>query len=215
MQKAAGRRRSADRRLLCRHRLGAEGRRLQGTAPADAVRDDSPDQPDRHVQRAALRRHRDDRQRAIRGWRARGVREHCFDRRLRRAGRPDRLLRFEGRRRRHDAPCRPRPRAVRDPRQHDRPRPVRHATARRTARGGPREARRGRALSPSASASQPSTPSWPVTSSRTGCSTARRSGSTARCACLRANAPSRPAYFSRSTSIAMPMPPATHIDSMP
>ena len=29
----------------------------------------------------------------------------------------------------------------------------------------------------------PSTRSWPATSSRTGCSTARRSGSTARCGC--------------------------------
>ena len=37
-----GRRRAAHRGLLRRHRLGAEGRRLQGPAPAAAVRDDHP-----------------------------------------------------------------------------------------------------------------------------------------------------------------------------
>ena len=39
---AAARRRAAHRGLLRRHRLGAEGRRLQGPAPAAAVRDDHP-----------------------------------------------------------------------------------------------------------------------------------------------------------------------------
>ena len=49
--------------------------------------------------------------RAARGRRARGVRQHRVDRRLRRTDRPGRLLRVQGRRRRHDAARRARPRA--------------------------------------------------------------------------------------------------------
>ena len=87
----------------------------------------------------------------LRGRRTRRVRQHRLDRRLRRPGRPDRLLGLQGRRRRHDAAGRARPRAVRDPRQHDRPGPVRHAAARGAARGGPR--RSSAPASPSRSAS--------------------------------------------------------------
>ena len=76
-----------------------------------------------------------------------------------------------------------RPRAVRHPRQHDRPGPVRHAAARGAARGGAPEARRRSPVSRSVSDGPPSTRSSPASSSRTGCSTARRSVSTARCGC--------------------------------
>ena len=185
-QAAAGERRAAHRDLLRGHRLGAEGRGLEGPAPAAALRDDHLDQPDRHLQRAALRGRGDDRQRAARGRRTRRLRQHRLDRRLRRPGRPDRLLRIQGRRRRHDAARRARPLAVRHPRQHDR---ARACSTRRCSRRCPRRrARRSARASPSRSASArpPSTRSWPARSSRTACSTARRSGSTARCACRRA-----------------------------
>ena len=57
VQKAAERRgRAADRDVLRRHRLGAEGRGLQGAPPAAALRDDHRDQPDRHVQRCCASR---------------------------------------------------------------------------------------------------------------------------------------------------------------
>ncbi len=72
----------------------------KGPHPLMPFEIDHLDQPDRHVQPAALRGHRDDRQRAARRRRARRVRPHRLDRRLRRPGRPDRLLGVQGRRRR-------------------------------------------------------------------------------------------------------------------
>ena len=151
-RRSSGRRRGATAgcgsRSLRRHRLGAEGRRLQGPAPADAVSDDHRDQPDRHVQPAAPRGGGDDRQRAAGGRRTRRVREHRLDRRLRRPGRTDRLLGVQGRRRRDDAARRARPRPVRDPREHDRAGAVRHAAAGRAATGGAQQARRRRPLPP-------------------------------------------------------------------
>ena len=182
-----GRGRAAHRGVLRRDRLGAEGRRLQGPPPAAAVRDDHLDQPDRDVQRAALRRRGDDRQRAARGRRTRRVRQHRLDRGLRRPGRPDRLLRLEGRRGRDDAPGRARPRPVRDQGQHDRPRAC---STRRCSPPCPRRPVRSSVRAsptPSAWASPTSTRSSPARSSRTACSTARRSGSTARCGCLPAS----------------------------
>ena len=98
----------------------------------------------------------------------------------------------------------------RHPRVHDRPRPVRHPAARRAARGGAPGARRRRALPASASATRRSTPRWPARSPRTGCSTARRSGSTARCGC-RPNSLSNPAEPLKETS---QMPEAVIVDAV-
>ena len=137
---------------------------------------------------AALRRQRDDRQRAARRRRARRLRQHRVDRRLRRPGRPDRLLGVQGRRRRHDAAGRARPRAVRHPR---RARSRRACSTRRCSRRCPR--RRATTLGagdPVPAAPGParrSTRSSPRRSSRTRCSTARRSASTARCGWRRAD----------------------------
>ncbi len=111
------------------------------------------------------------------------VHQHRLDRRLRRPDRPDRLLGLEGRHRRHDPARRARPRRPGHSREHDRPGPVRHAAARRRSRRRPARSWAQACPSPSASAPPPSTPSSPVTSWRTGCSTARSSASTAPCAC--------------------------------
>ena len=125
-------------------------------------------------------------QRAARGRRARRVREHRVDRRLRRPGRPGRLQRLEGRRGRHDAARRRATCRGGHPRVHHRPRPLRHAAAGHAARR--RRATRWASRSPSrrGSGCRPSTRRWRRTSSRTGCSTARSSGSTARCGWRRA-----------------------------
>ena len=61
---AARTRRAPDQRLLRRDRLGRARREQPRSAPAAAVRDGDPGQPDRHLQRAAARRRRDARERA-------------------------------------------------------------------------------------------------------------------------------------------------------
>ena len=80
-------------------------------------------------------------ERARRRRRARRDRQHRVDRRVRGPDRPGRLLGVEGRRRRHDAADRARPRAPRDPRVHDRAGPVQDAAADEAARAGARGAR--------------------------------------------------------------------------
>ena len=87
-------------------------------------------EPDRHVQRDPARGRAHGRQRARRERRARRDREYRVDRRVRGPDRAGRLLRFEGRRGRHDAADRARSRAPRDPRVHDRAGPVQDAAAR-------------------------------------------------------------------------------------
>ena len=72
------------------------------------------------------------------GGRARRLRQHRVDRRLRRPDRPDRLLGVEGRRRRHDAARRARPRLAGHPR---RARSPRGSSTRRCSRALPQEAR--------------------------------------------------------------------------
>ena len=62
---------------------------------------------------------------------------------------------------------------------------LRHADARRAARGQARGARRRRRVPQAPRRSRRSTARWSSRSSRTATSTARRSGSTARCACRR------------------------------
>ena len=69
---------------------------------------------------------------------------------------------------------------------HHRPRPLRHAAAGRAAARGARVAGQVDPVPAAPRASRPSTRRWRRTSSRTGCSTARSSGSTARCAWRRA-----------------------------
>ena len=176
---AAGRRRAAHLRELRRHRMRAEDRRL---ARAHALEPFAVIIAINLIGTFNVLRFASTHagQRAARGRRARRVRQHRLDRRLRRPGRPGRLQRLEGRRGRHDAAGGPRPGARRASAYHHRPRPLRHAAA--------------AALPPEARESlgqvDPVPPrlGLPVrvralrrTSSRTGCSTARSSGSTARC----------------------------------
>ena len=187
-----GRRGPADLGLLRRHRLGGEGRGQARRARARAVPEGDRRQPDRHLQRAAARGRRDARQRARRGRRVRRDRQHRLDRRLRRPDRPDRLLGVQGRRGRDDAAGRARPR-VRARSGSARSR--RGCSTRRCWRASRRRpARRSgrRSRTPRASASPTSTAPSPPTSSRTRCSTARSSASTARCGCRRARHLSRP-----------------------
>ena len=65
-------------------------------ASVDAIRDGAAGEPDRNLQRPAVRRRRNDRERRRRG-RARRVRRRRVDRRLRRPDRADRVRRLEGR----------------------------------------------------------------------------------------------------------------------
>ena len=148
-------------------------RRKARRAPARAVRDRHPRQPDRHVQRAAARRRDDARERADRDRRTGRVRQHRVDRGVRRADRTDRLLGLEGRDRRHDPAGGARPLGGRHPRLHDRARArstprcwlrSRRSPATRSAR--PCRSRR-------VSAARTSSPRSSRTSSRTRCSTAR------------------------------------------
>ena len=97
-----GRRRPADLGLLRRDRLGRAGRPQGRAARPRVLLQRGQGQPDRHLQRAAPRRRGDERERARRGGRARRLRQHRLDRRLRRPDRPGRLLRLQGRHRRHD-----------------------------------------------------------------------------------------------------------------
>ena len=155
---AERRRRPADLGLLRRDRLG-RARRPQGRpAQPRILLQRGQGQPDRHLQRAAPRRRRDERERARRRGRARRLRQHRLDRRLRRPDRPGRLRGLEGRHRRHDPAGRARHGLARRPRDDDRPRPLRHARCwRRCPR---RPARRSAPASPSppASAAPRSTP---------------------------------------------------------
>ena len=184
-----GRGRPAHLRLLRRHGMGAEGRGLARAPSAGALRGHRRHQPDRHLQRAAARLQRDAGQRAARGRRARRVRQHRVDRGLRRPGRPGRLQRVEGRRRRHDPARGPRPRFGGHPRRHHRSRPLRHPAAGRAPARGARVAGQVDPVAAAPRPARPSTRSSRRTSSRTGCSTARSSGSTGRCAWLRADPP--------------------------
>ena len=84
---------------------------------------------------------------------------------LRRPDRPGRLLRLQGRHRRHDAADRARPGAQRHPQHDDRARHLRHADAVRHAAGSAGRAGRERALPFAASARRRTTPSWCTTSS--------------------------------------------------
>ena len=178
-----GRRVAADLGLLRGHRLGREDGRPARAALVRPVRGRHPRQPDRDLQRAPPGGGGDAGQRARRGGRARRLRQHRLDRRLRRADRPARLLGLQGRDRRHDAPGRARPRAVRHPRR----RPSRPACS--TRRCSPASPRRratrsaSRSRTRTGSAAPRSTATSPPTSSRTRCSTARSSGWTGRCAC--------------------------------
>ena len=120
-----------------------EARRPRGPDAARGLHECDHGQPDRHDQRAAARRGGDGRQRARRGRRrARGLREHSLDRRIRWPDRAGRLRRVKGRHRRPDAPGRPRARRQGRPRDDDRARAVRNADDGRSARRGPRGARR-------------------------------------------------------------------------
>ena len=87
-------------------------RRRQGrSARARDVRQGGRRQPDRHVQHDPPRRGRDGEGPAERRRRARRDRQHRLGRGIRRPDRPGRLFGLEGRRRRHDAADRARPRA--------------------------------------------------------------------------------------------------------
>ena len=124
-----------------------------------------------------------------RGGRARRLRQHRLDRRLRRADRPGRLRRLEGRHRRPDAAGGARHGVARasassrsppdsSTRRCSPPCPRRHATA--LGAGIPFPPRLGRPAEYAAPGRR--------RSSRTRCSTARRSASTARCGCRRSDA---------------------------
>ena len=126
-------------------------------------------QPDRHLQRAAARRRGDGRQRPRPGRRARRLRQHRLDRRLRRADRPGRLLGLEGRHRRPHPARRPRPGEPGCASGDDRARDLRHAAAGGAPRGGAPASSGPRSRSRTASASPRSSPPWPATSSRTRC----------------------------------------------
>ena len=141
--------------------IGTAGRVLSKKGPHDLgpVPQVIERQPDRHVQRHAAGRRGDRRDRAARGRRARRRREHRVGGRLRGPGRPDRLLRVEGRRGRHDRARGPRPGPVRHPGDDHRARHHRHPDAGRRHRGVPRAARRRASRSPSGSAAPTSTPS--------------------------------------------------------
>ena len=125
------------------------------------------------------------------GGRARGLRQHRLDRRLRRPDRPDRLRRLQGRHRRHDPARRARHGLARRPRDDDRPRPLRHAAARRPARGGAHRARRRHPLPLPPRPPRGVRPHGRSRSSPTRCSTARRSASTAPCGCRRSSSDGR------------------------
>ena len=114
--------------------------------------------------------------------RARGDHFDGLDRGLRRADRAGRLFRLQGRRGGDDAADRARARAVRHPGQRDRARRLHDADDGRPAAGRRRTRSALRCRSPPASASRPNMPRSQSTLSRTAISTARRSGSTARCA---------------------------------
>ena len=96
-------------------------------------------------------------------------RQHRLGRGLRRPDRPGRLLGLEGRRGRHDAADRPRPRRRRHPGQHHRPRPDRHADLRRGRglRGVQGQARARRAVPEPPRAAPTSSPAWPSSCSPT------------------------------------------------
>ena len=187
---AAGDGGAAHRRLLRGHRLGrARSPRARGPHPLRAVRDGhGGHQPVGTFNVLRLAARRDDRQhRAGRRGRARRARQHRLGRGVRRPDRPDRLLGVEGRRRRHDAAGRARPRrsaasasCTIAPGLFDTP------LLAGAARGGARRARRPGPVPAAARPPGGVRRSSPCTSSRTRCSTARRSGSTARCGWRRA-----------------------------
>ena len=160
---------SCGRRLLRRRRLGRADRVQARTASADAVRDGAAGEPDRHLQRPAVRGRGDERSRSPRRRRAWRVHQHRFDRGLRRADRADRLLGVQGRHRGPDA-AGARDIASRGIRvvticaRH-----VRHAVAPERSRRRPATSWDGDSRSPSAWASPPSSRRWPCTSSRTRC----------------------------------------------
>ena len=94
------------------------------------------------------------------------------------------------------------------------PGPVRHPAARRTARGGARRRSAPACRSHSGSGGPTSTRSWPSRSPRTPCSTARRSGSTARCGCRRSRRPRTLKAPRRSHKETLHMPEAVIVDSV-
>ena len=93
------------------HRHPDQGRLEQGPAPARGLQGARRHQPRRHVQPDAPGGVQDAvGERAQRRGRARRHHQHRIGRRVRRPDRPDRLLGDQGRRRRHDAAGRARPR---------------------------------------------------------------------------------------------------------
>src|SRR4051812_5535083 len=127
-------------------RMGGAHREQERCGQPAAVRDGRTRKPDRHLQRASALRSRDGAERAGRGRRARRRGHDRLDRGLRRPDRPDRLLGLEGRHRGTDPARSARSRRHRHPRLHDRAGYVRHAPARRAARGGARRARQAGAV---------------------------------------------------------------------
>ena len=101
---------------------------------------------------------------------------------FRRANRPSGLRCLQGRHRRHDPAHRARPGPQRHPRLHDCAGHIRYAAAGQLAGGGARFAGRASALPAAPGQHRPNTLSWRSRSSRTPCSTARRSAWTAPCA---------------------------------
>ena len=126
---------AADQRLLRGHRLGRAGRRPPRRAPLEpfetVIRVNLIGTF--NVLRLAAAAMLENEPHRV--GRARRVHQHRLDRRLRRPDRPDRLLGLQGRDRRDDAARRARSRRRRRPRVHDRAGHVRHAAARRPARG--------------------------------------------------------------------------------
>ena len=174
---------------LRRHRQrrsGPSARRASSRSPTST--EGRQRQPDRHVQRAsasppsASPHDRADRRRARRH------RQHRLGRRLRRPDRPGRLLRVQGRRRRHDPADRPRPRlAAASASSPSRPACSRPRCSAGAARGGTGLARRAGAAPVPARRPRRVRCTRRSTSSPTRCSTARSSASTAPSAWPRAD----------------------------
>ena len=161
--------RPSDLGLLRGDRLGSAHRLEAGTARPGDLPQRHQGQPGRDLQRAPARLRGDVGQRARRRGRARRLHQHRLDRRLGRADRPGRLLGLEGRRGRSHTAGGPGHGGPRDPRQHHRPRPLRHPAARpRCRRISARHSGRG-SPSPRGSAGRRSTGSSPARSSPTRC----------------------------------------------
>ena len=193
---------AAQRGQLRRHRPSMRILGRKGPHDLDLLRRGRSGQPDRLLQRAHPRGREDRSDRAARARPARLHRQHRIGCGLRGADRPGGVRLLQSRHRRPHAAGGPRPRAVRHPRQHHRPRHRRDPDAGDGLARSSEQGSRPESPSRSGSGGPTSSPTSRCSSSSTTTSTARRSASTERCAWRPADAaippPARPLARVRS-----------------